>query len=97
MGVGEAGRETKGQCKTTPGSLSPGLEILCSQEIRNGLALMGELPAPCPQFWKLGLLGPCLTGASQLQSRGQGETSAPTRESPASGVLPTPPADRRQA
>lgn len=30
---------------------------------------MGELPAPCPQLWELGLPGPRLTGAGQLQSR----------------------------
>lgn len=28
------------------------------QEISKRLALMRELPAPCPQFWELGLLAP---------------------------------------
>lgn len=58
MGVG--GWEGEGQCEANSGFLSqsPGVEMLCWQEISKSLALMGELPAPCPQFWELGSWGP---------------------------------------
>lgn len=39
------GGETKEQCKTTQGVLSPGLAMLCWQEIRKSFALMGS-------FWR---------------------------------------------
>lgn len=54
------GWEGEGQCEATQGSLfqSPGVEMLRWQEISKSLVLMGELPAPCPQIWELGLLGP---------------------------------------
>lgn len=63
--------------------------MLCWQEVRKRLALLGELPAPCPQFWELSLLGSCFAGARKFQYPQPGRDPRVYPESPTSGVLPT--------